>query len=79
MTLDLVVMGGVLLLLAGLAMKTIRAGPIRDLVFGLTGSLLLTVAFLAAAWRSEAVRSGGPWRARGRERRSASQAAGRPS
>ncbi len=79
MTLELFVMWIALMLLAGIAMKVRGYGKIRDIVFGLVGSVLLTVAFLAAAWGSGSSKSWGLLRARGCLRRLSSRAAGRPS
>jgi hypothetical protein len=45
-------------------MKMLDYAPIRDIVFGLVCSLLLTVAFLAAAWGSGSFR---PWGSSPRE------------
>jgi len=78
MALELFVMWIALMLLAVLAMKVLGYGQIRDIVFGLVGSLLLTVAFLAAAWGPGSFRSWGSLRVRGCSRRSSSGAASRP-
>ena len=79
MTLELFVMWVALLLLAGLAMKGLGYERIRDIGFGLIGSLLLTIACLAAAWGSGSFRPWGALRARGWSRRSASRSSGRAS